>query len=75
MCVYVCVCGGVCVGVCVCVCVGGGGGGGGCMCVYEWWYLIACEANTVAVNKKFTFRIRSTIVLRNAPCYLTARAA
>ena len=34
MCVCVCVC--VCVGVCV---------GGGCMCVYEWWYLIACEAN------------------------------
>ena len=34
--VGVCEC--MCVYVCVCV-------GGGCMCVYEWWYLIACEDN------------------------------
>ena len=31
------------------------------------------EEDTVAVNKKFTFRIRSTIVERYAPYYLHAR--
>ena len=37
--------------------------------------LVAISVHTVAVNKKFTFRIRSTIVVRNHFHSFTKRAS